>query len=296
MFKGYINENTILTIRRAFWFNFANYYQVTKNIIIIFQAFTRGTPPGKVCIVHPESSEQNFATSSDSNETDSEASKQIVLATASNSSCSDTNLDNLVDPSPPSSMPHTSTFARTAELSVSLENNEACCDSNSSSNNTTFNSKPVILSDNNSENFKQNIIEESDANSNEISVECGVEEKFDHTDQNDEDSANGFSTLKREISVELGEVADTDHDEPSNAKSEGTVGVTPGMSGEQPQHNQNNLDLLVEPDLADIESDNKKVEMGVAADMFWDSVSSRAQVLAVPNSFKTGSKKTFRQF
>ena len=39
-----------------------------------------------------------------------------------------------------------------------------------------------------------------------------------------------------------------------------------------------------------------EVEVGVAADMFWDSVNSRAQVLAVPNSFKTNSKKSFRQF
>ena len=47
---------------------------------------------------------------------------------------------------------------------------------------------------------------------------------------------------------------------------------------------------------ADHNSTKQRVEMGVAADKFWDSVNSRAQVLAVPNSFKTGSKKTFRQF
>jgi len=255
------------------------------------KAFTRGTPPGKVCLVHPESSEQSAATSSDSNETDSEASKQIALATASNGSCSNSNLENLVDPSPPGSMTPPSTIIRTVEPNVNLENIEVCCDS--TSNNTTFNSKSVILSENISENLKpvEQNIKESETNTNEISVERGVEEKFDHTDQNnDEDSNNGFSMLRRKISVEIGEVADKDQ-ESNNEKSEGTLTVvTPGVSGQQ-QQNQNKLDLL-EP----VESDNKKVEMGVAADMFWDSVSSRAQVLAVPNSFKTGNKKTFRQF
>ena len=38
------------------------------------------------------------------------------------------------------------------------------------------------------------------------------------------------------------------------------------------------------------------VEIGVAADIFWDSVTSRAQVLSVPASFKTNKQKTFRKF
>ena len=40
----------------------------------------------------------------------------------------------------------------------------------------------------------------------------------------------------------------------------------------------------------------RNVELGVAADMFWDSVTSRAQVLSVPTSFKTSKQKPFRQF
>ena len=43
-------------------------------------------------------------------------------------------------------------------------------------------------------------------------------------------------------------------------------------------------------------TEERSVEIGVAADMFWDSVTSRAQVLSVPASFKTNKQKTFRQF
>ncbi len=38
------------------------------------------------------------------------------------------------------------------------------------------------------------------------------------------------------------------------------------------------------------------VEIGVAADIFWDTVTSRAQVLSVPASFKTNKQKSFRKF
>jgi hypothetical protein len=37
-------------------------------------------------------------------------------------------------------------------------------------------------------------------------------------------------------------------------------------------------------------------ELGVAADLFWDSVTSRAQVLSVPTSFKVSRQKPFSQF
>ena len=40
----------------------------------------------------------------------------------------------------------------------------------------------------------------------------------------------------------------------------------------------------------------RSVEVAVAADKFWDSVTSRAQVLSVPASFKTSKQKSFRQF
>jgi len=40
----------------------------------------------------------------------------------------------------------------------------------------------------------------------------------------------------------------------------------------------------------------RRVEVGMAADKFWDSVTSRAQVLSVPASFKTTKQKSFRQF
>ena len=39
----------------------------------------------------------------------------------------------------------------------------------------------------------------------------------------------------------------------------------------------------------------RNIELGIAADIFWDSVTSRAQVLSVPASFKA-SKQPFRQF
>jgi len=44
------------------------------------------------------------------------------------------------------------------------------------------------------------------------------------------------------------------------------------------------------------EAAERNVELGVAADMFWDSVTSRAQVLSFPASFKTSKQKPFRQF
>jgi hypothetical protein len=37
-------------------------------------------------------------------------------------------------------------------------------------------------------------------------------------------------------------------------------------------------------------------ELGVAADLFWDSVTSRAQVLSVPTSFKISRQKPYSQF
>ena len=47
-------------------------------------------------------------------------------------------------------------------------------------------------------------------------------------------------------------------------------------------------------DVADTSSSS--IEVGVAADMFWDTVTSRAQVLSLPTSFKTNRQKPFRQF
>jgi len=40
----------------------------------------------------------------------------------------------------------------------------------------------------------------------------------------------------------------------------------------------------------------QSAEVGVAADLFWDSVTSRAQVLSVPTSFKTNRQKPFYPF
>jgi hypothetical protein len=161
-------------------------------------------------------------------------------------------------------------------------------------------SKSVILSENNSENLitsgqtSDNIDHEIQGSIaprlEAINVQYGVEENGLYEESGDKENSSKNHTNSRKRSVEVGEVAGTtDHGDNLNTNQNQV---------NQIRSDENDLmDKVDEAQLQDdVDEDSKRVEMGVDADMFWDSVSSRAQVLAVPNSFKTGSKKIFRQF
>lgn len=270
------------------------------------KAFTRGTPPGQVFSIHQDS--DNNLTSSDSNETDSEANKHLVVVSSAplkppepNHSFAGSNSILLTEKELPSPTEDLSRVKPAVGYN-DYEKLGTSCDNNSRDSSQP---KSVILSKNNSENLEQlgqtsvNIDHEIQrtlvSRLENINIQYGVEENglYEDSSGKENSDANKDDANNRKESVEVGEVAGTTFTE-----SDGDLGNFSQNQANQKQGDEENLiNKVDEVQLQNtVDEDSRKVEIGVDADMFWDSVSSRAQVLAVPNSFKTGSKKTFRQF
>jgi hypothetical protein len=81
-------------------------------------------------------------------------------------------------------------------------------------------------------------------------------------------------------------------DEQSSMPSDPTLPLS-DQAGEAVQPVVNGQEELTAPVSG---RSGEEMEVGVAADLFWDSVTSRAQVLSVPTSFKISRQKPFSQY